>query len=73
MKTIYLLYFYHFLNHFLHKCRIVGPSPDSAINNENNSNNHANWDISEAEHQESLNLSNFHSHKSTEGTEALNE
>ena len=73
MKTIYLLYFYHFLNHFLHKCRIFGPSHDGAINNENNSYNDANRDMRKAEHQKPINLSNNQLHESTEGTEALNE
>ena len=40
------MHFYRFLNDSLHKCRIFGPSPDSAINNESSLQSDANSDIS---------------------------
>ena len=76
---ILLFHCYRFLNDSLHKCRIFGPSPDSAINNEGSLQNDANRDISlkKEKHLEdpsnSSNLSNYQLQECTEETGTLNE
>ena len=74
---ILLFHCYRFLNDSLHKCRIFGPSPDSAINNESSLQSDANSDISlkKKKHLEgpsnSLNLSNYQLQECIEETGTL--
>ena len=73
------MHFYRFLNDSLHKCRIFGPSPDSAINNESSLQSDANRDISlkKEKHLEdpsnSSNFSNYQLQECIEETGTLNE